>query len=254
MNFVTYINYTDVYDDSDYLSYCIRTSKVLVIKNHRSITSVIDDTTRSVSKFGRMVNIDEDLKSGKTTDQLFMEISFDPEQQFQYRTAKSHQPLHTDFSYLPVNNTIQFLMCMKQAPIGGATTFIDTRRLVELMNMDGETKMYEDLLTIPVSHSKGDLIKTQPILEVIEDDYKINWNYQPAIRAKNTDQAKTLIQYFKDWLDNRIEKSGLLTPVLLETNDTVFFHDYRVLHGRNSYFANVKGDRRLVKGTLVFNQ
>jgi hypothetical protein len=45
--------------------------------------------------------------------------------------------------------------------------------------------------------------------------------------------------------------SGLLTELLLHKNDVVFFSDYRVLHGRNSYFATYKGQRSLNKGSIL---
>lgn len=253
MKFIKQVSYTDVSDNEDYFLDSIKNNKVLVVKNYNGDESVIDYLKNYVKKFGQMVDSEEDLVSGKTTGAEFMEISYDPVDQNQYRTAKASQPLHTDYSYINVDDNVQFLMCLKRAPIGGDTTFIDTRKLVELLIFDNEMGLYNDLLSIPVVHLKGDRIKTKTILEVCGNDYKINWNYPPAMRADNNTEAKSLIFNFKNWLDNRIEKSGLLTPVLLETNDTVFFHDYRVLHGRNSYFAKVKGDRRLVKGTLVFN-
>jgi alpha-ketoglutarate-dependent taurine dioxygenase len=180
-----------------------------------------------------------------------MEISFDPNDQTKYRTAKVNQPLHTDYSYIDVNNTIQFLMCIKKAQLGGATTFIDTKLLVDMLLMDKNENLYNRLLNIPVNHLKGNKSKISPILIKDNLDFKINWNYPPAKKGENSKEAILLIEEFKEWLDSRVEKSGLLTSVLLENNDIVFFHDYYVLHGRNCYFANVIGDRKLIKGSLV---
>ena len=39
-----------------------------------------------------------------------------------------------------------------------------------------------------------------------------------------------------------------------EKNDAVFFHDELVLHGRNSYFATEKGQRSLIKGTILLKE
>jgi len=63
-----------------------------------------------------------------------------------------------------------------------------------------------------------------------------------------------LVDEFKNFLDMRIEKSGLLTSVILEDNDVVFWRDSYLLQGRDSYFASKKGDRTLLKGSLLLNK
>jgi len=251
MKFFKQIDYSSILGDEQYFLDCIKKYKVLVVKSYIFNTPITEFIENYIKKFGKIVDSQEDLKTGVTTGEQLMEISFDPEDQKQYRTAKANQPLHTDYSYVNVDNNIQFLMCVKKAPIGGATTFIDTRLLVELLLADNEEVLFNDLLSIPVLHAKGNRVKRRCILEKVTDDYKINWNYPPAKRALNTHAAKDLIERFKNWLDNRVEKSGLVHSVLLKNNDTVFFHDYRVLHGRNCYFASKKGDRCLLKSTLI---
>jgi len=63
-----------------------------------------------------------------------------------------------------------------------------------------------------------------------------------------------LVEEFKQFLNDRIENSGMLDSVILENNDVVFWRDSYLLHGRNSYFAREKGDRKLLKGSLILNK
>jgi hypothetical protein len=47
--------------------------------------------------------------------------------------------------------------------------------------------------------------------------------------------------------------SGVVLPVQLEVGEAVFFHDDRLLHGRNAYFAKTKGERCLIKGKIILD-
>jgi len=82
------------------------------------------------------------------------------------------------------------------------------------------------------------------ILQKDQLGWKINWNYY---RALNDIKNKTLIEDFKDFLDNYIEKSGELKELKLKPGEGVFFQDRRVLHGRNSFVGN----RQLNKGGIA---
>ena len=73
---------------------------------------------------------------------------------------------------------------------------------------------------------------------------KINWNYYRAI---GDNENRSMIEDFKDFLDTYIEKSGELKELKLTPGEGVFFHDRRVLHGRNSFVGN----RQLNKGGIA---
>lgn len=250
MNFLINVDYSKLKSPDDLLN-LLKTYKVVVLQNFENDESITPYIEKYVESIGKIVDEDEDLYTGNLTGERLIEIAFDPNEQNLYRTAKAHQPLHTDYSYINVENNIQFLICEKCAPKGGATTFIDGNELVELMELDGEFELIERLQKIKVGHKKGNREKLSEILKLENGFYKFNWNYPPAHRFDNTDEAKLLIDDFKNYLEKRIEKSGLLTEVLLKDGDVVFFNDSFILHGRNSYFAKNKSDRKLIKGTLV---
>jgi hypothetical protein len=250
MKFLIKLNYSELKNPNELLEF-LKTHKVVVLQNYDSDEPITPYIEKYIDNIGKIVDEDEDLYTGNLTGKKLIEITFDPSEQNLYRTAKAYQPLHTDYSYIEVPDNIQFLICEKCAPKGGATTFIDGNELVDLIKFDGEFELLDRLQNIKVGHKKGDREKLMQILKFENGVWKFNWNYPPAQRFPNTDEAKKLIDDFRNYLDKRIEKSGLLTDVLLKDNDVVFFNDSLILHGRNSYFAKNKSDRKLIKGTLV---
>lgn len=259
MKFLKEVNYSDVSSPNELLD-ILKNYKVLVLKNYQNDEKVEDYLQNFVKSIGDIIGADEDLHTGNPTGNTLIEISYDPAEQMKYRTSKNSQPLHTDTSYTEFEDVpefeenIKFLICLKKAPIGGATTFIDSRKLVNLMEYDCRGELVAKLLTIPVGHKKGDREKITEILKKDGADWKFSWNYPPAKRYPNTKEADELVEEFKQFLNDRIEKSGMLDSVILEDNDVVFWRDSYLLHGRDSYFAVEKGDRKLLKGSLILNK
>ena len=199
---------------------------------------------------GKYFDLNEDLETGKIQEGRWIDITFDPQVPNRYRSSNTHQPLHTDASYLPIENNIQFFFCDSQAAMGGATTFIDTKDLVKAMQLDGQQELLDRLLKVDVCFSKFERNKTRPILIKEGDDYRINYNYY-CLDKESSEEAKTLVKDFFDFLEQRVLMSGILTPLPLKKGEAVFFNDERVLHGRNSFFATYAGERKLVKGTII---
>ena len=259
MEFFKEANYSDIKSPNELLD-ILKNYKVLVLKNYQNEQKVDDYLQNFVKSIGSIIGADEDLHTGNPTGNTLIEISYDPAEQMKYRTSSNSQPLHTDTSYTEFEDVpefeenIKFLICLKKAPMGGATTFIDSKKLIELMEYDNRGELMDKLLTIPVGHKKGDREKITQILKKDVDDWKFSWNYPPAKRYPNTKEADELVEEFKQFLNDRIEKSGLLDSVILEDNDVVFWRDSYLLHGRDSYFASEKGDRTLLKGSLILNK
>jgi len=259
MEFFKEANYSDIKSPNELLD-ILKNYKVLVLKNYQNEQKVDDYLQNFVKSIGSIIGADEDLHTGNPTGNTLIEISYDPAEQMKYRTSSNSQPLHTDTSYTEFEDVpefeenIKFLICLKKAPMGGATTFIDSKKLIELMEYDNRDELMDKLLTIPVGHKKGDREKITQILKKDVDDWKFSWNYPPAKRYPNTKEADELVEEFKQFLNDRIEKSGLLDSVILEDNDVVFWRDSYLLHGRDSYFASEKGDRTLLKGSLILNK
>lgn len=259
MNFYKEVNYSDIKEPKELLD-ILNNYKVLVIKNYKNTDKVDDYLQNFVKSIGKIIGAGEDLHTGNPTENTLIEISYDPAEQMKYRTSKNAQPLHTDTSYTEFEDVpefeenIKFLICLKKAPMGGATTFIDSKKLVSLMEYDERADLIDKLLTIPVGHKKGNREKVTEILKVDDGDWKLSWNYPPAKRYPNTKEADELVDEFKQFLNDRIENSGMLDSIILEDNDVVFWRDSYLLHGRNSYFASKKGERTLLKGSLILNK
>lgn len=199
---------------------------------------------------GKYYDVNEDLESGSIQKGRWIDITYDPKVPDRYRSSNTRQPLHTDASYYPIENNMQYFFCAGNASMGGATTFIDTKELVRAMEMDGQQELLERMQNIPVVFSKFERNKTRPILIKEGNDWRINYNYY-CIDKNNTEEAKQVCKDFFDFLENRIQPSGIFTPVHLKVGEAVFFNDERVLHGRNAFFAAKPGERSLIKGTIV---
>ena len=118
------------------------------------------------------------------------------------------------------------------------------------MQLDGQQELIDRLLSTHVCFSKFEFSKTRPILIKEGDDWRINYNYYCG-DANNSAEVKKLIKDFFDFLETRIQNSGIFTAVELKIGEAVFFNDERVLTGRNAFFATTPGERKLVKGTIT---
>ena len=249
MKFIKKIQYTNEQEAIKSLKKALQEYKVVVLEQVGSSIDLHELYTRISDQIGSYVNSGEDNVKRTQTEERWISISYDPEVQNRYRTAKVHQPLHTDDSYIPHNDCITFFYCVSQAAMGGATTFIDSRMLVQALEEDSQTELLTFLKTQDVCFEKGSLSKTQPILIEKDGDYKLNYNY--FCLSENSDEhTKEMVERFQVFLENRVRGAGLPSPVLLKPREAVFFHDSLLLHGRNSYFATKKGERTLIKGSL----
>lgn len=226
--------------------------KVLVIRGYEGSEDPAVFFDKFSEKIGFIYGIDEDLLTGEYTGKRWIDITYDPDIKDKYRAAPVAQPLHTDASYVDMNRNIQFFYCAGQAFKGGATTFIDSDELVELLKISGENDLLERLKTIPIKFSKLNRSRTLPILRSLDDGWHFNWNYFCA-DPDLTKEERAVVDDFHNFLQTRVVQSGLVFPCLLEKYDVVFFNDELILHGRNSYFATEKGQRSLMKGTILLD-
>ena len=250
MNFLIEKNYEDIAYSSEQMVELLETHKVVVLRNYKLEQDPLAFFTKFSDNLGYIHNIDEDVLTGKSTGKRWIDITYDPAITNKYRTAPVAQPLHTDASYLDIRDNIQFFYCVSQAELGGATVFLDSRFLVELIAYAKETELLDLLQETEIVFSKQKRRRVSPILRQADGDYRLNWNYYCGDK-NNSSTIKALFERFHHFLESRVVKSGLVTEVLLQKNDVVFFHDELVLHGRNAYFAKEKGQRSLNKGTLL---
>lgn len=221
------------------------------IVRHAEVPATIDREAyyRRLSEgAGRFVKRDEDYRNGDQgeSQEDWMDIRFDPARQTEsFRYSATRQPIHTDGAYLSYEFDISFFFCLVQAEVGGATTFIDGFVLIDLLQRF-EPALLRDLEAYPVVFDKG--VQQEKIREVIRyDDHGplLNWN-SFRISARNADDVKAMCLSFAQFCEKKIFETGILMPVQLQPGEAVFFHDARVLHGRNAFI----GDRCLIKGGI----
>jgi alpha-ketoglutarate-dependent taurine dioxygenase len=201
-----------------------------------------DEVTESL---GTSVLLAEDWRTGRKIGEKWMEIRYDPTIPNAYRHTSEAQPLHTDGSYLQDAPQIISFYCLKQAASGGETVFVDGPELVALL-MDEDRGLFSDVTSIPVMFSKAGDSKTRPIVQLERDLPRLTWNYF-AVDAAQTPEVKDVAERFHRFLQERVVRQGRVRPVLLAPGEAVFFHDERVLHGRNGFVARRPDDRFLWK-------
>jgi hypothetical protein len=255
MNFYKKVKFSTYEQSKKDLAEALRDNKVVHAAEYNLDMPVEDFYTGFADSIGEPYNVDEDILSGKRKENRWIQISFDPEIQDRYRTAKTRQPLHTDDSYAELydQKNVQFFFCKSKSALGGATTFFDLDQLVDCLKLDGEEELLNRLLSTNVNFEKQGSKKVRKIIDKDEVGYLANWNYY-CIDKNNTEAALKLVEEFHEYLETRIITAGLVLPAVLEVGEAVFFHDDRLLHGRNSYFASVKGERCLVKGKIIFSE
>jgi alpha-ketoglutarate-dependent taurine dioxygenase len=190
----------------------------------------------------------EDYRTGLRTGEKWQEIRFDPAIQNAYRYSKNAQPLHTDGSYNADGPEIVFFYCIKAARSGGATTFIDGPDLVELLRRE-ERALYEDLVKTPVLFSKANDNKRRPIVSEDARGPLFTWNYY-CVDPSEPPEIKELAERFHGYLQRRVVGDKLTLPICLSPGEAVFFHDERLLHGRDAFEAEAPGDRFLLKSAF----
>jgi hypothetical protein len=190
---------------------------------------------------------EEDPLSGDIIFNKWTEIKYLKEKELDtYKHSNKSQPLHTDYGYFSFEIFAAFFYCVKQAEFGGATTFVDVETVVRILKMVNPL-LFQTIQKTKICFGRGENVIAQNTDFILSKDsvgWRMNWNY---FRGLNDKQNINLIEDFKGFLDCYIEKSGELEQIKLCPGEGVFFHDRRVLHGRNSFV----GDRQLNKGGIV---
>lgn len=252
MEFYQKVEYTSPESTKKTIQESLEKYKVIHFVGFDFQTNIHDYFAELGDFLGLVINMDEDKETGKRTGQRWIDISYDPAYPNKYRSSKTRQPLHTDNSYLSHHDAVNYFYCLSQAQVGGATFFLDSELLIKILKLDDEHQLLEDLKTIPVVFSKQGASKTKPILTEDELGFRLNYNYYP-LDKNNAPEAKDLVERFQYFLENRVQNSGICMDIILKKGEAVFFHDERVLHGRNAFFTSSKGDRILLKGSVILH-
>ncbi len=253
MEFFKKINYKNAAESTEELRAAVPHYKVIHLAGYNFDIPAEDFYTQLSETIGKIHAADEDIATGQLTGNRWIDITYDPLVPDRYRSSNTRQPLHTDDSYVELNgqDALQFFYCAANAKVGGATTFIDLPNVVECMEIDGQQALLAELMATDIVFSKGGIRKVRKAIDRDNLDYLANWNYYCIDRQENSEKVLDLCERFQNFMEERIMNAGIITAVALKKGEAVFFHDDRILHGRNAFFAEFPGQRSLIKGKIL---
>jgi alpha-ketoglutarate-dependent taurine dioxygenase len=225
----------------------VRTNKVVHLHGVPEQADLGQFYYELAQQVGRLTMRNESVETKGYTPGQWMDIRYDAGLSKSFRHANTRQPLHTDGSYIADDELfdVVFLFCTVQAKRGGATTFVDADVIVDYLR-DYDAGLLHDLETVKIRYERGIAkLDHRTTIEYAPDGILMNWNYFP-IAPDLPPGERELVERFHAFLEERIVAGGLTQEALLQPGDAVFFHDRRVLHGRNSFW----GDRCLLKGGI----
>ncbi len=255
MNFFKKVSYTTLDETIQNVKEAVLNNRVVHLAGFKEELPVHEFYSRLSETIGKIHAADEDIATGQQTGNRWIDITYDPQIPDRYRSSNTRQPLHTDDSYVELNGeeAVNFFYCASRAKIGGATTFFELSELVECLKLDGEEKLLDELMRTDVVHEKGGSRKVRKIIDQDAEGYLANYNYYCISREENSPEVLDMIERFQNFMESRVHNAGLVMPLQLEKGEAVFFHDDRVVHGRNAFFAEFPGQRSLIKGKIIMD-
>jgi len=179
----------------------------------------------------------------------FMDVRYDPARERAFRHARTAQPLHTDGAGVndPVGITLFYME--RQASTGGESVLIDAESVARIAAAE-EPDLFADLTRIPVQVALAAHAGSRvPILQQKGRGWKILWNYYRIVSGQGErihHHGERVRAFFE-----RLAASSAAAVFRLDDGDALFFHDQRVLHGRQAFTATKSGDRLLWKTYFV---
>ena len=110
MEFFTTVDFTTPEETIKSVKTALLTNKVVHL---RGISNTLDKRVyfeKLADSLGKYWNLNEDLETGKSVEGRWIEIAYDPAEPNRYRSSNTRQPMHTDASYQPIENNIQYLL------------------------------------------------------------------------------------------------------------------------------------------------
>ena len=226
----------------------LQTTKIVQtigVDKNISLEEFWDKVSESI---GDCMLLSEDPVTGERIGKKWLEIRYDSSIKNAYRHSKNAQPLHTDGSYVGDSPYISFFYCINQAEKGGATVFLDSDELIALLKQE-DPSLLNDLCQTTICFAKDKDFKRKPIIDFDEDGSSLNFNYY-CVDPQETDFAKELVERFHQFLQTKVVAENKTYPIKLKPGEAVFFHDDRLIHGRNSFEATKDSERFFWKSAL----
>jgi len=164
------------------------------------------------------------------------------EEGLHFYTARTAQPLHTDYAYYPEKEAAKWLMlfCVVPSPVGGKTNVLSVAKIVSLLKKHDPNLLKglkADVVWRLVT-ATSDIIHKRPVLT----ENQMAWNYwqiDPALNSPMVIEAK---EKFKQFLDHAVPSlCGYDFSKDWAPGDCIIFDDRQFLHGREAF----RGDRWL---------
>jgi alpha-ketoglutarate-dependent taurine dioxygenase len=247
MNFIREIDYNEILEGE--ISSMAGNNKVLVIRNVPEEIDADKFYTGLGNQLGYLFKKDVDPINKKIIDNTWTTIKFDERYIEQtYKHSNKHQPLHTDYCNASIDLDMVLLICKEPAPIGGATVFVDSEKLIYILE-NFNSDLFERLKNNEVIFGKSPSPIFRNKAKIIDFDSKgavLHWNYA-VIAPDNSAEVLRLCDEFHFFLEEYIFMAGIPEEIYLKKNEAVIMQDRRILHGRNSFW----GDRFLLKGGVM---
>ena len=228
-------------------------AKVVHIKGPRPSGDVREYYTQFFDRVGYPMGLAEDARIGsreaQRTGEVWFEVRYDPAVPDAYRHSANAQPLHTDGSYIPNFPNAGFLACQAMCPEGGATTFVDSEKVVAALRSEAP-ELLERLETLPVPHARSGDRRVEHAIRWQGEEPLVNWNYYCVDTSAAGAEVLSLREEFFDFLRNSTSIQAGLDRVKLAPGEAVIWKDDRVLHGRDSFNPKDKSERFLWKAAL----
>ncbi len=233
---------------SDQVLEGLQTSKIVQTIGVDTSISLHDFWDEVSNRIGDCLLLSEDPVTGERIGNKWLEIRYDSSIPNAYRHSKNAQPLHTDGSYVSDSPYISFFYCINQAAKGGATVFYDSEDLITLLEAE-DKNLLKDLCNTTICFAKDKDFKKRPIIDFDDRGATLNWNYY-CIDPAESDFAQKLVERFHSFLQTKVVAANRTYPIKLQPGEAVFFHDDRLIHGRNSFEATQNDERFFWKSAL----
>jgi alpha-ketoglutarate-dependent taurine dioxygenase len=170
---------------------------------------------------------EEDFTTNNKTGNLWSDIIYSPSKSNSFSHSNTRQPFHTDGAYEKNSPDISFFYCVEKAKFGGCTNFIDNILIAECL------KFYNKELLLKIKKYTVNFLKGNDGKEclILDENNNLNWNYFRA-------EKNNMVEEFHSFLEEVIWKGGIYDSISLSKNESLFFWDRKVLHGRNSFLGN----------------
>ena len=230
-------------------------SKVVHIRGPKPEVDLREFYWSFFGKIGEPLPIAEDVSQGDRESQrtggYWFEVRYEPSSRDAYRHSAEAQPLHTDMSYIPIPNSVGFLGCVAMPDTGGATTFIDSVDVVAALEAEAPD-LLRRLEEMDMPHARSGDRREERVVRWVGEKPLLNWNYycvDPSVDSRAHDMRDRFFEFLR--------RSRLIADrtarVKMAPGDAVLWKDEEVLHGRDSFNANVPSERYLWKSALLID-